>query len=104
MFKKILSFIIFLLAVFAAYLLYNALTYKSKQVNFDPVEKIVINDSAVHHLSKAVQIKTISTENPINFDSTEFEKFSKFLESSYPLINSHLNKTVINRYSLLYQI
>ena len=103
MFKKILSFIVFILVISTAYLLINTLAFKSKQINYNPVEKIEISDSAIHHLSMAIKIKTISPENPVDFDSTQFIKFSEFLSSTYPLVEKNLIKKTINKYSYLYK-
>lgn len=103
MFKKILSFIIFILVVFIAYLLINTLTFKSKQIKYKQVEKIEISDSAIHHLSAAIKIKTISPEDPIDFDSAQFTRFSEFLSSTYPLVEKALAKKIINEYSSIYK-
>lgn len=103
MYKKLLSFIIFIMVVIVAYLLINTLTFKSKQIYYTPAEKIEINDSAIHHLSGAIKIKTISPENPVDFDSTQFIAFSEFLSSAYPLVEKNLIKKTINKYSYLYK-
>lgn len=101
--KKILSFIIFLLVVFASYLLFNTLTFKSKQLKYAPTEKISIKDSSIHHLAEAVRIKTISPEDLNDFDSTQFHDLSLYLQKTYPLVEQHLNKSTINKFSYLYQ-
>lgn len=101
--KKILSFIIFILVVFTAYLIFNAITFTSKQIKFDAVDKISVNDSAIHHLSKAIQIKTISNENPEDFDTIQFNNFSSYLEQTYKNVEKQLSKTTINKYSYLYR-
>lgn len=102
MLKKILSLIIFILVVFTAYLLYNTFTFKSKQKNYPAAEKININDTSIVHLSNAIQIKTISHENPNDFDSTQFQAFSRFISKTYPLIHQKMEKTIINQYSMLF--
>ena len=103
MLKKLLSLTIFILVACGSYLLFNTLTFKSKQIAYPPIESIGINDSAIYRLSQAIQIKTISTENPAEFDSTQFEQLSNFLTISYPLVANHLTKTTINSYSYLYK-
>jgi carboxypeptidase PM20D1 len=103
MFKKILSFIIFLAVFSAAYLLLNALNFSSRQLNYKAVEKIKINDSAIHHLSKAINIKTISPEHSVDFDSTQFEQFSDFLSTTYTQVEKKLTKKTINKFSYLYK-
>ena len=103
MLKKILSFIIFILVVFSAYLLFKTFSFKSKQINYEAAEIINISDSAIHHLARAIQIKTISPEDPQDFDSTQFYDFSFFMERAFPLVETHLEKTTINSFSFLYE-
>lgn len=102
MFKRVLSFIVFILVVFVSYLLFNALTFKSKQIYYPPAETIEINDSATHHLSMAIKIKTISPEDPLDFDSAQFYQFSEYLSSTYPMVEKNLTKKTINKYSYIY--
>lgn len=103
MFKKILSFIIFILVFSVAYLLFKTLTFSSKQINYKAIEKIEISDSAIYHLSKAIKIKTISPENPVDFDSAQFVQFSDFLSATYPFIEKNLIKKTINQFSYIYK-
>ena len=103
MLKKILSFIIFLIVVFTFYLVFNTITFKSKQIDYPAAETIEISDSVIQRLAEAVRIKTISTENSIDFDSSEFKEFSWFLNKSYLLIAQHLEKTMINDFSMIYK-
>jgi carboxypeptidase PM20D1 len=103
MFRKILSFIIFIIVAFAAYLLFNTLTFESKQINWAPADKIEIGDSAVMHLAQAIRIPTISHESADDFDSAQFYAFGEYIEATYPLVHEHLQKTVINEFSFLYK-
>lgn len=103
MLKKILSFIIFILVLFTTYLIFNALAFKSKQIEFDPIKDVDIDDSSIYRLAKAIQIKTISHEDPLDFDSAQFDAFNYFLKKTYPIIEQKLIKTTINDYSHLYQ-
>ncbi len=103
MFKKILSSIIFILVFSVLYLLFKTLAFTSKQINYKPIEKIEIRDSAIHHLSSAIKIQTISPENPLDFDSLQFTKFSHFISHTYPLIEEILVKKTINQFSYLYR-
>jgi len=102
MFKKTLSIIVFILVAFTGYLLFNTFNFKSKQVDFAPIAEISISDSAIHHLSEAIKIKTVSHENQVDFDSTQFMDFKAFLTSTYPLVEQNLTKEIINQYSFLY--
>ncbi|NMP37904.1 MAG: M20/M25/M40 family metallo-hydrolase [Clostridiales bacterium] len=55
------------------------------------------------HLSQAIQIPTISYPDPKDVDWTQFEKFHAFLEKSYPLIHSKLEKEVVSYATLMFR-
>lgn len=103
MVKKTLSVIFLCILAFIAYLLFNTSQLKSKQIRVDAVAKIQVSDSAVHHISQAIAIKTISSENPKDLDTIPFSHFMDFVGFTYPLVDSILEKTTINKYSLLYK-
>lgn len=103
MFKNALSFIIFIMVFSVAYLIFKTLTFSSKQINYKAVKKIEISDSAIYHLSKAMKIKTISPETPVDFDSSQFVQFSYFLSTTYPFIEKNLIKKTINQFSYIYK-
>lgn len=58
---------------------------------------------AAEHISGAIRIKTISNPDKSLVDWSEFEKFHKFLEESYPLIHKNLEKVVVKEASLMYR-
>ncbi len=58
---------------------------------------------AQDNLSKAISIPTISYPDKADIDFTQFEKFHKFLEESYPLIHKNLTKEVVQEASLIYR-
>ncbi|WP_215225240.1 M20 family peptidase [Echinicola shivajiensis] len=101
--KKIFFILLTALFIVLAYILFNTFTFKSTQVTISPVEKMGINPSSIENFSKAIQIKTISPENELDFDSLQFRQFAEFLASSYPLTDSLLEKKIFNKYSFLYK-
>lgn len=101
--KKSLLLLLGVLLLFIGYLSTNTFTFKSRQAKYKPVNDIEISSEAKKHLSEALQIQTISNENPAEFDSTEFRRFAEFLEKTYPLTNSQLERKVFNSYSFLYK-
>lgn len=100
--KKFLKAILVLLLIFVAYVLFKTFTFSSKQLEVEPVTKIDIPDSSIQRLTEALRIKTISHEDPANFDSTAFESFNEFLKNNYPLIDSVLEHKTFNQYSHLF--
>jgi len=57
---------------------------------------------AARHLSAAIQVETISHENPAEDDPAQFAALHRVLEESYPLIHAHLTREVLEGGSLLY--
>mgnify|MGYP000595578286 CR=1 FL=1 len=102
--KKLLLSLLLGVIVFVAYLVYNTLNFKSKQLNTEPITQISIGKKSVENFSKALQIKTISPEDPADFDSTQFRLFADFLEETYPLVDSLVEKKVFNEFSFLYKL
>ncbi|KYG85164.1 hypothetical protein AWW67_15735 [Roseivirga seohaensis] len=100
--KKFLKAILVLLLIFVAFVLFKTFIFSSKQLEVEPVSKIKIPDSSIQRLTEALKIKTISHEDPANFDSTAFESFNEFLKNNYPLIDSILEHKTFNQYSHLF--
>ncbi len=59
-------------------------------------------DRAAKHISGAIQIKTVSNPDKSLVDWSEFEKFHKYLEESYPLIHKTMTKEVVGKANLMY--
>jgi len=100
--KKFFKFLGLAVLLFIAYVLFKTFTFTSQQLEVAPISKIDIPEEAVTRLSKALQIKTISHEEAVNFDSAAFEAFNQFLVDEYPLVDSLLEKKLFSSYSHLY--
>ncbi|MBU1821730.1 MAG: M20/M25/M40 family metallo-hydrolase, partial [Bacteroidetes bacterium] len=91
-----------LLVLLLGVLLWNTYRLPSRQLtDVAPAPEIPVSDSAVLHLSRAIQIPTIS--DSAQKDTSHFEAFVQFLENTYPRVHQHLERERINRYALLYQ-
>ena len=101
--KKILFLFLGAILIFIAYLVFNTLNFKSKQLSYEPIEVIEVNPTSKVNFSNALKIRTVSPENEEDFDSTQFDNFSSFLKDTYPLIDSLLTKRTFNTYSFLYK-
>lgn len=55
-------------------------------------------------LSGAIRIRTISCMDADKTDGEPFYEFHEFLEKQFPLVHKHCEKTVINKYSLIYRL
>src|SRR5688572_4486327 len=101
--KKLLLALALFLLIFIAFLAFRTFTFKSRQLPIAPIAKIAVSDSAKFHLSQAIQIKTISPEDPADFDSVQFYKFREFLRNTYPLTQQKLRPKTVKEFSLLYK-
>ena len=77
--------------------------FSSKQISKEKISTIAIDEATIERFSNALKIKTISPENPKDFDSLSFNKFNHYLETTYPLTDSLLVKKQFGYYSHLYQ-
>lgn len=101
--KKALSAVFVILVLFIGVLCVRTATFTSRQVAVAPVKSIEVDRTrAVEHLSKAVQFKTISFQDPAQFLSEEFEKFRAYLVEAFPKVHSTLKREIINTHALLY--
>lgn len=107
---------IFLVATFffsfLIVLVYNAITLKSTQVLVEPAPAFPVSGRSVGNFSKAIQFATISEVLHPTGDSVFRElpngikaiaDFEEFLKTTYPLMDSLLQKETINNYGLLYK-
>ena len=74
----------------------------------EPVSKIemplVDTKEVSEHLSQMIQIQSISKEGIGNADPKPFLDIHAWMEKTYPLLNSRLEKTTINTCSLLFRL
>lgn len=99
--KKILIILLLILVILLGYLIFNTLTFNSKQIDVTPAVAIEITPEVKQHMSQAIQIPTISNENPADIDSSAFYRFRDFLKATYPLTDSLLETTYINEFSVV---
>lgn len=86
-----------------AVLLFNTFRAKPWPVMPSPAAQAPLPDSAAQHLSRAIQIPTISISDSSAVDTAAFKLFGSFIDQSYPLIHTHLSKTVIKDFSYVYE-
>lgn len=81
----------------------KASKFVPEEKNYAEIPKESVNSERVQqNLSKAIQCKTISKDNPDDVNWEEFDKFHKFLEESYPLVHKTMSKEVISNASLVF--
>jgi carboxypeptidase PM20D1 len=101
--KKVLSVIFIVVALLIAVLLVNTFTFESRQISVAPVTGVKFNvQQAADRLSKAIPFKTISHQDPGDFDLNQFNALIHYLETSFPRVHADLKKEVVADASLLY--
>ena len=100
--RLILIIVLLVIAITVCYLFFNMYTAKTKQISVEQVGRIELDKELVNRFSEAIQIPTISPENPVDFDSIQFDRFNTFLKTNYPLSDSLLDHKVFNTYSHLF--
>lgn len=62
----------------------------------------VDRDGSLNRLSRAIQFRTVSHQNPEDFDAEAFLGLHRHLEASFPLVHQHLKRETVSDYTLLY--
>jgi carboxypeptidase PM20D1 len=102
MFKRSLLFLLLVLLVFAAILYVRTSRFGTPIPAGKALPVPAASDSAVSHMSQAVQIPTISYADSLPVDTASFTRFRLFLERAYPLVHQKLPRKVFNDFSYLY--
>ncbi len=103
MIKKILGFLGITVLVLIAIILFN--TFRAKKWPVMSTNKVQqpLPDSAIQHLSQAVQIPTISISDTSAIDTSAYNAFVSFIGQAYPLIHRNLTKTLIQQYNFVFE-
>ena len=87
----------------AAVVLVRTVSFTSKQVAVPPVAGIAVDaDLAAQRLAGAVRLRTVSCQDPAQFDAKPFLELHQYLERTFPRVHAALQKEVLCEYSLLY--
>ena len=102
MVKRILWVVLALIAVLVAILVFNAVTFNSKQLPIAATPAPAVPPTSLEHLQAAIRYKTISFNDSTLLDTAQFLGFHRFLEKTYPGVHANLVREKIKKYSLLY--
>ena len=99
--------ILFIIALCLTFLFFiiliRAIGPISKQVQVNEVNDIVVDSKKIsRHLSRAIQFKTVSYQDPEKFDEKEFLGLHEYLKEAFPKVHSKLTREVLEEYSLLF--
>lgn len=100
--KKILGILLGLVIALVLVILIRTITFRSMQIDVEPVTLPEIGLESVANLSKAITYSTVSYAADLPIDTPVFMAYHQFLAETYPLIHSRLIKEVHADFSLLY--
>ncbi len=101
--KKIFQFLLIGFVALLAVLIFNTLTFKSKQIEAKALPIAALSKTALGHFQEAISYKTISFNPETKPDSLQFTGFRLFLEKTYPLVHQNLKRELVNNYSMLFE-
>jgi carboxypeptidase PM20D1 len=102
--RKTLLSMLMIVSAIVAFMLYRAsFTFEDLQLTAKTQSQpLSFDKSAVlTRLSQAIQIQTISYDEPTQFNAEAFMQFHQYIKDSFPLVHQHARKTVVNQHSLL---
>jgi len=102
MLKKVFVFIGIIFAILLIVLIIKTIQAEKKPF-FKATALIDLPDSAVQHMSSAIQIPTITPNDTVHIDSFAFKTFQHFLEVSYPMVHQHLKRVMINDFNYIFE-
>ena len=101
---NLLIALLVILIFFIAFLLFRTLRFRDRSMAVEPIPAISIHETQIaHHLSEAVQIRSVSKVDAADVDQQPFIVMRDWIEKTFPLLNSELERAVINKYSLLFK-
>ncbi|HZY80488.1 MAG TPA: M20 family peptidase [Cyclobacteriaceae bacterium] len=103
MIGKILKVIGAAVVILIGVLLFNTLTFKSKQLDITATPAPELPTKSLERFQSAIKYKTISFADLSLFDSAQFNGFHRFLRTAYPLVHQTLTLQKLADYSLLYK-
>jgi len=102
MIRKIFTLIGIAFLVMVAIVLFNTFNAKPWPV-YKEEPLLTLSDSAVLHMSKAIQIRTVTLNDSMQIDTNQYIAFQHFLEKAYPLVHLHLKRTLVQQFNYVFE-
>lgn len=103
MLKRTLSVILAFLLMVTAVIIVRGILVPDRQIAVKPAELLPVDQThAAQNLSRALQFKTISYQDPAQFPAAEFDAFRAFLVEAFPKVHATLKREIINGHGMLY--
>lgn len=100
--KKFLRIFLGLFIVLILIIIIKTISFRSMQIEVQPVTPAVFGMESVANLSKAIKFPTVSHDIGLPVDTLAFLGFHQFLGEAYPLVHANLKKEIFSEFSLLF--
>lgn len=101
--KKILLCVALVILILTGIVTVRTIRFASKQIEVSAASEIKLDtDSITERLSRAIQYKTVSADEPFASSAEEFLRFHEFLRNAFPRLHRALRRETVGEYSLLY--
>jgi carboxypeptidase PM20D1 len=101
--KRLALLLLALTVLLSAVVLVRAARFTSRQITAPPGIKLDFDRAAaLERLSRAIQIRTVSSPDPAQMPIGEFERFHEFLIQAFPQVAKRLDREIVGGQSLLY--
>jgi len=102
--KKILIAFLILFLLVAGIVIYRTFNFSSKQIKAErTASDLPVEDAVIDRFAKAIQLTTISYEDRTKCDTNAILQLHDLIQQTFPLVDSFLERTVVNKFSLLYE-
>lgn len=93
---------LFIIMIIGGIMTIKTVNFSSKQLSaVQAIPRILIESNAVERFSKGLQFATVATPNFV--DTLVFRQLDTFLQKSYPLTHTNLERIAINEFSYIYK-
>lgn len=100
---RVLAILVAGLGVLAGAVSVRGLLFACRQLEVTPPTAVQVEGmAAAERLSKAIQFKTISHQDPTEFNRQAFQDLHRFLEQAFPKVHRALTREILSEHSLLY--
>jgi carboxypeptidase PM20D1 len=102
--KKLLVSVFAVVLIVLIILVYRTVTFSSKQLKTEvKVTGFKADETSYSRLSEAIQLTTVSYEDRSRCDTVALLNLHELIKKSFPLTDSVLERTIVNKFSLLYE-
>jgi carboxypeptidase PM20D1 len=100
--RKFLLLVGVALALFVGFTVAVTARYESTQVPVQLAPEVAIPEGAADRLAGSLRIRTISSEDPAEFDAGAFSALHEYLQKEFPRVHAQLGRETVGTHSLLY--